>query len=526
LKNLNLCYILLYFASLGVMAATGLLLKSPGYMDADYYYAGGIQLADGKGFSQPYLWNYLDDNPGVPAPANTFWMPLVSILIAPGFSLFHSFAGARILLWLLAAAVPPVTVYLGQKLHLDAGLAILGGIFALFPAFYLVYLPTTDSFALYMLLGSAFLITSSRLDESGGAAPFLLGILAGLLHMTRADGILWLAGAVCWIFWRWLRDGKVKKKDWLRLLMYTALCLAGYLVISSSWYIRNLQVFGSLFPPGGSKTLWLTQYEDLFLFPGVQLSFSRWWGMGWAHIISAWGQAFWSNLQTVVAVQGSTTLTPFIFIGLYKLRRHPLVQFGAVMWLATLLVFSLVFPFQGINGSFFHSGAAFQALFWAAAPMGVMASVEFIARLRKWQRGAQVQRFVSVLLVGVCVLLSLGLSYQKVAGSEESAAWGSGEQDYARADAALRDLGATPCELVMVNNPPGYYLATGRSSVVIPYGDETMLFGAAKKYKIQYLVLDQNNGGHLPRLYLEPGSYPGLRFLTNVEGMRIYEFIW
>ena len=157
--------------------------------------------------------------------------------------------------------------------------------------------------------------------------------------------------------------------------------------------------------------------------------------------------------------------------------------------------------------------------------MGVMASVEFIARLRKWQRGAQVQRFVSVLLVGVCVLLSLGLSYQKVVGSDETAAWGSGEQDYARADAALRDLGATPCALVMVNNPPGYYLATGRSSVVIPYGDETMLFGAAKKYKIQYLVLDQNNGGHLPRLYLEPGSYPGIQYLASVGDMRLYEFI-
>ena len=33
-------------------------------MDADYYFSGGVQLAQGKGFSEPYLWNYFD-------PSNT-----------------------------------------------------------------------------------------------------------------------------------------------------------------------------------------------------------------------------------------------------------------------------------------------------------------------------------------------------------------------------------------------------------------------------------------------------------------------
>ncbi len=532
LKSHKLRYILFYLAGLGVIITAGWLLKSPGYMDAEYYYAGGIQLADGKGFYQPFLWNYLDSSPGVAMPSNTFWMPLVSLLAAPGFAIFHSFIGARLLLWLLAAAVPAMSVYLGSRLHGQMGLATLGGIFALLPAFYLVYLPTTDGFALYMLLGSAFLLAADRLERGSELAPGLLGVLAGLLHMTRADGVLWLAGGLAWIVYTWLRQsGRMapepgrKTQDWLRLLLSGGLCLAGYLAVTSPWYMRNLAAFGSLFPPGGSKTLWLTQYEDLFVYPAAQLNFARWWGMGWTHMVSTWGQALWSNLQTAVAVQGSTALAPFILIGLIKLRRENMVRLGVGMWLATLLAFTLAFPFQGMNGSFFHSGAAVQPLLWACAPVGAAAAVEWIARLRKWQRGAQVQRFVSILLVAVCLLLSLGLTYQKVAGDQQSPAWGSGQDDFARADAVLRDLGATPCLVVMVNNPPGYYLATGRSAVVIPYGDETMLLAAASAYHVQYLILDANNAGYLTRLYLQPGSYPGLRYLTSVGDKRLYEFI-
>lgn len=524
LKNHNLRVGWFLVAGLAMVVAVGLLQTAPGYMDADYYYAGGIQLASGKGFTQPFLWNYLDDPLGLPAPANTFWMPLVSILSAAGYALFHTFTGGRIILWLLAATIPALTHWIGVRQHGDVKLAALGGIFSIISGYYLVYMPTTDSFGVTMLLGSLFLLLGSQISQGSDTAPLWLGGVAGLLHMTRADGILWLAGGVAWIFWVWMRSGGRQERLWGRLFVAWGLCLAGYLVVASPWYVRNWLEFGSLFPPGGSRTLWLTQYEDLFLYPSSQLTFARWLGAGWAQIASGWGRALWSNLQTAVAVQGSIILTPFIVIGLYKNRKRAEVLLGTFMWLVTLAVFSLVFPYQGVNGSFFHSGAAFQPLFWAAAPLGIAQAVQTVAELRKWQRGAQVQRFLSILLVVVCLLLSVGLAAQKLMGIAGSPAWNAGSAPYARVDRALVDLGATPCELVMVNNPPGYYLASGRSAVVIPYGDEITLRNVAEKFAVRFLVIDQNNAGYLSRLYLEPASYPGFRFLTQQGDFRIYEF--
>src|SRR5512142_142140 len=56
----------------------------PGYMYPDYYLAGGVQLAEGHGFTEPYIWNYLDDPAGLPHPSHTYWMPLASMVSALG----------------------------------------------------------------------------------------------------------------------------------------------------------------------------------------------------------------------------------------------------------------------------------------------------------------------------------------------------------------------------------------------------------------------------------------------------------
>jgi len=53
----------LLLASLGLALSTTVAAFQPvsGYMDADYNYAGGLQQAADRGFSEPFLWNYLDD---------------------------------------------------------------------------------------------------------------------------------------------------------------------------------------------------------------------------------------------------------------------------------------------------------------------------------------------------------------------------------------------------------------------------------------------------------------------------------
>ncbi len=57
-------YAVLFLLSLIVITAAGYLQKSAGYMDAEYYAVTGRGLLSGKGFTQDFLWNYLDDPRG------------------------------------------------------------------------------------------------------------------------------------------------------------------------------------------------------------------------------------------------------------------------------------------------------------------------------------------------------------------------------------------------------------------------------------------------------------------------------
>ena len=63
-----------------VRLLTALLLKQPGYTDAYYYAVGAQQLYEGQGFSEPFIWNYLDPPETVSHPGYSYWMPLASIL--------------------------------------------------------------------------------------------------------------------------------------------------------------------------------------------------------------------------------------------------------------------------------------------------------------------------------------------------------------------------------------------------------------------------------------------------------------
>ena len=113
-------YVILFV--LGLLMATGgaFLQTNPGYMDAAYYFYGGEQIAAGNGWSEMFLWNYLDDPAGLPHPGFTYWMPLTSLVAAGGIKLFSgaqsAFEAAQVLFILVSALVAPVTAGLAYQL--------------------------------------------------------------------------------------------------------------------------------------------------------------------------------------------------------------------------------------------------------------------------------------------------------------------------------------------------------------------------------------------------------------------------
>ena len=159
--------LLLFLLGLAVPLGIAQFQSLPGYMDSDYYFGGGVQLARGNGFTELYLWNYLADPRGLPTPSHAYWMPLASILAAAGMWLTGqtTFASARIGFILLAALVPPLTSLLAFRLTSNRAASLLSGLLACFPIYYAPFLPVPDNYAIYMLLSIAFFLLLSNLQS-------------------------------------------------------------------------------------------------------------------------------------------------------------------------------------------------------------------------------------------------------------------------------------------------------------------------------------------------------------------------
>ena len=167
--------------------------------------------------------------------------------------------------------VPPLTVKIAYDLTGEEKAAKLAGIVSLFPVFYSSFLGTTDSFGILMILGSVFFLQIRK--EEGLWKYIFLGLITGFMHLTRADGLLWFAVACFYILSR--QENTVKA---------VSLLGAGYLCVMAPWFARNWFVIGGIMPPGASRMLWLTEYNDLFTFEPDKLTFINWYGQGLINI--------------------------------------------------------------------------------------------------------------------------------------------------------------------------------------------------------------------------------------------------
>ena len=520
-------YLLLFVIALAFILVEAALLQVPGYMDAEYYYAGGSQLAAGKGFNEPFLWNFLDDPAGIPHPAFTYWMPLTSLLSGLGMFLFGkiNFFTARIFFFLIAAAIPPLVAYFSWQLSHRVLNAWLAAGLAVFSGFYAIYMGITDTFALYMLLGSLFLILAVNPRPSASVKFLGLGLIAGLMHLARADGILWLG---CGFILVMTETGQINFSGSQKLnfaVKYLGILFLGYFLIMVPWYVRNISLYGALFSPASGKVLWLTDYNQMFAFPASQLTMQNWLNSGLATALNDRFIALGLNLQTTLAVHADIFLLPLLLLGFWRLRKTKTVQLGLAMWSLTFVVMTVVFPLAGGRGGFFHSGAAFQPLFWAVAVDGFNGFIELGVRKRNWKFERASKGF-GLILVFLSAMVTLALFIPKVSSDETNPSpWSKSSSTYQAVDQYLVESGASGDQIVLVNNSPGYFTATGRSAIVIPDGDVNTLMAVARKYGASYLVLEQNTVDGLLGLFQNPQSLAGLEFLRTIDQVHIFRIL-
>jgi hypothetical protein len=519
-------YFFIFLIGLLFRIGVGLLQNTPGYMDAEYYFIGGRNLAQGNGFSEFVIWNYLDDPSEIPHPSHGYWMPLASILAAIGMILTQSqqFAASQIIFILISSMLPPLTAYLCVKLTKDHASAILAGGLAILSGFYLPFMTTSDTFAIYAILGALyFILLSEPIISRRYLTPIAIGLVAGLMHLARTDGILWLGvGLLSILTTTDLRI--ISEKNIVRTYFDEfLLVIVGYLVIMGPWFIRNYLVFQSLLAPGGSLSIWILKYDEIFIFPAEQLSVQRWLSAGLSAILGARLWAMSINLQRSIAEQGLIFLTPFILLGLWISRKDRRIQWGIFAWLCTFFLMTFIFPFQGARGGFFHSSAALLPLFWSTATIGFNSVLDWAHRVRNWNL-RQSRIVFSIAIIIFTLFLTIFNAWNKFAKNEKGiSSWEDSHVTYQQTEDVINEFGAAPDDIVMTINPPGYHASTYRSAIAIPDGDIYTALEVAKKFGATYLVLEEDHPEKLDELYQNPRLLvKGINLIATIDHTYLY----
>lgn len=498
----------LFLISLAVRVAVAALIHEPAYMDTAYYAAGAVRLAQGGGLSEPFLWNYLDRPGGLPHPGFLYWMPLPSLLAAPFAALFPgSFFALQLPFAVLSALLPLLAYTLAREASGVRRAAWTAGLLTLFSGFFFPYWTLPETFAPFALFGGVGLWLAARgTKEKGPLAPCLVylasGVLVGLAHLTRADGILLLPVVILpsliplppYTTHRPTRSSVV----------HCSLLTLGYLLPMAPWFLRNLSLIGAPLSPMGTRTLWLTGYDDLFCYH-CDLSPSSYLAWGLPNILHSKLWAARVNLERFLAEDCLIFLFPFVILGLVRLRRQAPFTLSLICLLLIYLAHSLAFTFPGPRGGFFHAAAATLPFIFTAAAEGLETAVGWAGRRRGWNLRQALTVFTTAAVVG-----AVALSGYATAGKQSE--WGVADSAYLEVGQWLAEH-APPQATVMVGNPPAFWYHTGHPAVAVPNEGPETLLEVAYRYQVQYVVLDRNRPAPLAGLYEGRQADPRLRDL-------------
>jgi hypothetical protein len=84
-----------------------------------------------------------------------------------------------------------------------------------------------------------------------------------------------------------------------------------------------------------------------------------------------------------------------------------------------------------------------------------------------------------------------------------------------------------PAATVMIGNPPAYRYHGGGLSVIVPNENIETTLQAARRYHVDYLILDHNRPAPLAEIYTQTATRPGLSLVqtfTDAAGNPVYIF--
>jgi len=511
---------LVLVASLAVRTLSALPMRQPGFMDAHYTYVGALNLIEGRGFNDPYIWNYLDDPTGVPHPSHLYWMPLPSLVAWAGMALLGpSYRAGQVGFILLSSLLPLVTYFIARRISDQSRHALLAGLVTAFSGFYLRFWVSPESATPFALAGSLTLLALGLALESNRALWFAVaGAAAGLAYLSRSDGLLFLLIALPlpWL----VAPHASRLTPHVSRTAYCVLCLvlflAAFFAVTGPWFYRNWVATGAPVASGGLQTLWLRTYDELYSY-GRVLTPETYLAWGWGNILRSKLRIVADNLMTVVAVDGLIFAFPLALVGLWSLRRRrlywPFLLYAPLLW----LTMTVAFTYPGWRGGLLHSSAAWLPFLFPAAMVGLDRCIAWAVRRRRTWRVRQASQAFGVGVVLLAAMLSGVVYWQRVlGGSLSDPAWNKSDLVYRDVGAWLEEH-AAPADLVMINNPPSFYYHTGRFSIVVPAEDPETLVEVCDRYGVRFVVLDHNIVGALVPLYQGRAVHPRLVERARLE---------
>lgn len=498
---------------LAMQAFWMLQIDHPTYMDAYYYTTNGQRLANGYGFTEEVIWQYLDDPPGIPTPSHTYWMPLPSILAAAGYTLTGTFSGAQIPFWLLAGLLPLLTYLISLQFTQARWQVWVACLFTAVGGYYARFFNQPATFAPFAWAGGiCLLFLAWGHTRQKGHWWLAAGLAAGAAHLTRADGLLFMIVAgLMWLF---------EVRDWWRRRQTTSdrfpiapllLSIAGYLLVMGGWFIHNMQTLGRPLTTAGTQTIFLTHYNDIFAY-GRSFDLNHYLAWGWGNILQSKLEGVNLAFQSFIAYCTLLFLGPFIVWSWIKWGRQkdlwPLLRPMSWYALGLFSAMALVFTWPGQRGGLLHSSAALWTWMMALAAGGINFAVDFAAsKLPHWQPQKAKKVFSGLFLV-----LALIISVGTIRTDEDI------DPDIVREIGTLLPDTA----VVVTGNAPGFYYHTGLPAISIPNEPPEILLQMADRYGATYLVLDDFHPKPLEALY-EDEAAPGIILLETFDNYKLFE---
>jgi hypothetical protein len=260
-----------YWILLAIVVAALLLrlimlpqVRHPGIADPNAYYSLGKALADGRGVTQDFIWQYNAPPDDITHPFD-YWMPLNGVIVAAAFKVGGQSVTVALIPYVLMGALLPLLAFAAAR---QFGCGAAGSLFGaacagFLPEFVLNSLRTDTTLPNTWLLGAATLLLIHAIRKNRTWPLLIAGLLAGLAYLIRSDSAMWfpamIGTALIYLLWR---KGTLTRQI---LIGMVGAGVIGVLVVAP-WLMRNQALFGTPTTPHLSRMFFLTHHDEHFAY--------------------------------------------------------------------------------------------------------------------------------------------------------------------------------------------------------------------------------------------------------------------